>query len=286
MKKLFERGPAEKNPCLGIRSFVPELREEDYGRSIPRITDEHLDLRRHFEGRFIREDRLWDDAVVPELREFLRQYEVSSRPIDLVFAAHASIAFAAGWALQPKSGLRVAIHQPTVDSGIRIWSSDDGSEKSAGNGQWQARPDVLLRRDQPDIALVLSVTRDIGHEIAAFIEAAELPVGRLVAAVPAEGAGPNTIGGGGHSLQLAIELSNRVTERRPQERRGHLHVFACAPNALLFHLGRLSRGWGTFSLYEYPFGSRDTFAEYERSITLPPFPHRAGLRSRSLQPTS
>lgn len=269
-----------KPPRVGIRSTIPEEHEEDYGRFIPGLTDDHLDLRGCFDGRFIREQRLWDDAVVPELRDFLRQHELPGQALDLVFAAHGSIAFAAGWALQPKGGLTVTVSQPTGDREARQWAPDDGSEKPAGEELWQPRPDVILAGDRPDVALVLSVSREIGDQVRAYVEEAELPVGRIVEAVPTGGTGHKSVIGGAHSLQLANALDRRAAERRPHERRGRLHVFPCAPNALLFHLGRLSRGWGTLSLYEYPFGMRDVYGEYRRSITLPPLATSAGSGGR------
>lgn len=261
---------AEPQARLGIRSMAVPPGEEDQGRFIPHLTDDHLDLRQHFHCRYIRHDRLWLEAVLPELRSFLQLHVPPGRRVDLVFAAHATVAFAAGWALDVKSGLEVAISQPTSETGTTTWASDDGTELPPDQPLWQRRPDVLLDGTLPDVALALGISREVVAEVRAFIEAKDLPIGRIVDAVPAGGPGFRSVAGGAHALQLALALSHRARERHPHEQRGRLHVFAAAPNALLFHLGRLSRAWGSVILYEYAFGAVESFARYRASMTLPP----------------
>lgn len=255
---------------LGIRSMAVAPGEEDQGRFIPHLTDDHLDLRQHFHLRYIREDRLWLEAVLPELRSFLQLHTAPGHRVDLVFAAHATVAFAAGWVLDAKSGLEVAISQPTSETGTNTWSADDGTALAGDQPLWERRPDVLLDGTLPDVALALGISREVVDEVRAFIAAKGLPIGRIVDAVPAGGPGFRSVAGGAHALQLALALSHRARERQPHERSGRLHVFAATPNALPFHLGRLSRAWGGITLYEYAFGATESYARYRASMLLPP----------------
>ena len=55
----------------------------------------------------------------------------------------------------------------------------------------------------------------------------------------------------------------------PKEQQGTVHVFGAAPNALLFRLGQLARGFGAIQLYEHEqFGGAGQFASYAPSLRL------------------
>lgn len=267
------RGRGKKNaPApvrLGIRSMNAREGEVDHGRFLPHLTEECLDLRRHFDGRFIREDRLWLDAVLPEVRDFLEQYALPGQPLDLLFAAHLSVAFAAGWTLDAKFGVSASVGQPTSEAEPTRWRADDGTALPAGRPPWQQRPDLTLAGDAPDLALAIGVSQEIGEHVRAYVERERLPIGRIVDAVPAGGAGWGSVAGGAHALQLAQALSARASERRPHESGGRLHVFAAAPAGLAFQLGRIARSWGALTLYEHAFGAAGP-ARYRASLLLPP----------------
>lgn len=252
---------------LGVRSFV------GYGGDMWESNEKLLDLPEYFDGRFIRNPADWQGKIFPELREFLAKHIDPRRPVLLDLAAHASIAFAAGWLSEAKSGLDVGVFQRTSHEGGGLeWHPDDGS---AGEGPfWLERPDTELfpgSSDHPDVALALSVSQPgVVEHVQAFISAKGLPVGRIIDATIAPEPGLRAVRGGAHALHLAQTLLPRIRQRYPHERRGKLHVFAASPNALLFYLGQVSRALETIVLYEFAFGAEGSFGRYQRSIELPP----------------
>lgn len=50
---------------------------------------------------------------------------------------------------------------------------------------------------------------------------------------------------------LANSIYSAIAQRSTAERRATLHIFAAAPNAFMFFLGQISRGFGKCVLYEY-----------------------------------
>lgn len=263
--------PAAQEPVrLGIRSIV------GWGRDMKDRNDHFLDLADHFKGRFIHRQDDWQDIVFPRLRDFLLDHIDPRRPVLLDFAAHSSIAFAAGWVLEAKSGLDVRVLQRTGEMGEIPWHPDDGS---AGEGElWLERPDIKLRRGAPDVALSLAVSQpDVAKHVRAYIRRKGLPVGRIVDAVIAPEPGQRSVRGGAHALRLAQAFLPHLRERRPHERDGCLHLFCAGPNALLFYLGQLSRSLESIALYEFPFGAKGSFGRYQRSIELPPPEEREAI---------
>jgi hypothetical protein len=262
----------EKEPVrLGVRSFV------GWGSDMEKRNDDVLDLVEFFDpkspnGRYILDPKSWQGAIFPKLRKFLLDHYDPQRPLLLDFAAHSSIAFAAGWVLEAKSGMDVRVLQRTSEVGECLWSPNDGS---AGEVPlWLDRPDIEVVPDgknRPDVALSLAVSRpDVADHVEEFIRSKNLPVGRIIDATIAPEPGPRSVRGGAHALRLAQALLSRFQRRYPHERAGSLHLFCAGPNALLFYMGQQSRSLGGIVLYEFPFGAQGSFGRYQRSIELPP----------------
>lgn len=253
---------------LGVRSFI------GWGRDMEARNDHVLDLAKYFDpdspnSRFIKDKAWWQEKVFPDLRAFLLKSIDEHRPLLLDFAAHSSIAFAAGWLLEPKSGLDVRVRQRTVNDGEFEWSPTDGREPEGC--LWQNLPDVELDALAPDVAAALSVSQpDVSKDVEKYIRSSQgCPIGRIVdAAVPEPG--PRSVRGGAHSLRLAQALISSVRQRRPHERNGRLHFFCSAPNAFVFYLGQLASSLGRIVLYEFPFKMEGAFGRYQKSIELPP----------------
>lgn len=272
--RLFDvqRGESDRRPevpprRLGIRTFVAASHEQDLGEMLVEDCQEVLDLRYLFEGRIARREGGWQREVFPALAAGLNRNTLAGRPLYLDFAAHFTAAFAAGWVQQAKGRLPVSVHQRGMGE---AWHAADGSGKAAGTEVWEPRPDLVLNRDLPDVALVVAASREIVVQVKDYIEAAGLPVGRIVDAVALGGTGQDSVAGGAHAAQLAQALESRVQVREPHEVDGRLHVFASVPNGLAFLIGQLSRPWGGLVLYEYQFDSPGGPGSYYPSLHLPP----------------
>lgn len=254
---------------LGIRSFAgPGV----WGQDMPQICERFRDLGEFFDpkspqGRFIRDPALWQHEVFPVLRRFLLDSIDPARPILLDFAAHQSIAFAAGWVLEAKSGLDVSTWQRTAGNPLE-WHPNDGTAPEGA--LWQDLPDRKLDPAGHDVALAITLSNtEVIGPVESFLRRQQLPVSRIIDATIAE-PGQSSVHGGAHALRLAQALVARVRQRRPAERGGRLHVFGSAPNAFLFYLGQLSRSFGRVVLYEYAFNVPGGHDFYQRSIELPP----------------
>jgi CHAT domain/SMODS-associated and fused to various effectors sensor domain len=257
---------------LGVRSII------GYGADMEERNHEVLDLAEYFDGRFIREPKDWQGIIFPKLRDFLQKNVDAHRPLLLDFAAHSSIAFAAGWFLEAKSGLNVRVRQRTSEVGELEWRPDDGSAGKDEEALWLERPDIEIHRRAPDVALSLAVSQPrVADHVEAFLQRKGLPVGRILDATIAPEPGPRSVRGGAHALRLAQALLPRLRERYPHEREGSLHLFCAGPNALLFYLGQLSRSFESIALYEFPFGAKGGFGQYQLSIELPPPAERQSI---------
>jgi hypothetical protein len=259
-----QRGAPRK---LGVRSFQTRP-DDDLGRHLDEVTDDCLDLRDLFEGRLIREDRLWSEDLFPRLWDFLGFHRQGSRPIEIYLAAHASVAYATGWILQAKSGLDLTVHQRTFERGELAWHYADGSDGEEGAPLWHELS-THTRGGGPDIALALSATRLVAPQVEDYLQATGLPVGRLISAQVAEEPASESVRGGAHAQRLSRSLAGLLLRQR-REPGSRLHLFAAAPNALLVFLGQLGRPFGRTVLYEYGFESPDPWAAYQPSLELPP----------------
>lgn len=225
-------------------------------------------LDQHFDGRGIREHGLWRSGVFPELQTFLLEHAKLGAPLLLDFAAHSTIAYAAGWVLEAKSGLEIAVRQRGLRTQFE-WSPGDGTAQA--EPLWCELPDQVRDADASDVALALSASNDVAADVEEYLDRSGLRVTRLIHARVAPEPGQSSVAGGDHSLQLARRLAVIAGTRKPAERRGTLHLFSSAPNALLFYLGQLSHSFGRVQLYEYTrFGGPDAFGHYEPSLLLPP----------------
>jgi hypothetical protein len=265
------RPPAEPTGLLrlGIRTFSDTGDVIVWGQEMDQECDEILDLRPFFTGkgnRYIKDQTLWQTEVVPRLRDFLRRASTSQRPLHLNLAAHASVAFTAGYLLNVKSGLDITLRQ----------------RGRLGVQEWRVAPvapdqETLFRklRDLPgdaraeDIAVALSVTKAVVPDVEHFLRAHRLTVRRTLRMELASGPSQTGVRDGLHALRLAEVIAAKLGSRTAQERQGVLHVFAAAPNALLFFLGQLSHGLGHIQLYEHDFDSK-LLGAYSPSILLPP----------------
>ncbi|HEV7504990.1 MAG TPA: SAVED domain-containing protein [Thermoanaerobaculia bacterium] len=250
--------PPVVNPLLlGIRSLEP------WGDR-PETT---LDLRGPFEGRIIRDPALWQTEILPKLKEFLHGAARDRQPLLLDFAAHASIAFAAGWILEAKSGLDVAIRQRGLNRPDRLWNPDDAPLPEGPF--WKAEDDLILDESAVDVAVAVGIAWPVLADVRAYLDRERLPIRRLVRATLAPEPSPSAVKSGAHCLALAQTLALRIHTRTAEEHRGTLHLFVASPNVFPFYLGQLARGFGTLQLYEFAYEETGDARTYTPSLRLP-----------------
>ncbi|MDP9310776.1 MAG: SAVED domain-containing protein [Chloroflexota bacterium] len=250
-----------KTRRIGIRSFLP------WTDHLPAETDNMLCLAHHFEGRAIKAGDLWQREVFPSIRRFLSEALPTPEPAQLEIPAHASVAFAAGYCLDPKSGIECVVIQRSAGKQV-VWCPNPHADVTVyPQLRWMTEK---LPSDGPNVAIALSMTQPVLADVRAFVSERLPSVGRIVAFSLPEGPSTTRIQDGTHAKLLAQQLSAYLKEHRSaEERRGVLHIFAAAPNALLFFLGQVARSFGRCTLYEYDFETNAP-GGYHESLSFPP----------------
>ena len=252
----------EPDACrVGIRSFLrwAENLEDD--------TDAMLDLLQWFDGRSIRFPELWQQQIYPAVESFLSSTLRPGQRCHIHLHTHASIAFAAGYCLDSKSGIDVAVIQSTA-SGREIWRPSP-HPKTDQYPPWTFT-EKLISEDGTDVALALGVTHDIAPDVQFYSTQAYLPIRRIISCTASSRPAPQAVLDATHAKLLADQLSAHLrSDRTIAERQGRLHIFAAAPNALVFFIGQLARSFGRCILYEYNFDTSAPGA-YQPSLIFPP----------------
>lgn len=261
----------ERRLRLGIRTFVkskkrPEL--EIWARKMSENTDSLLALEDLFEDRFIREPSAWRNEVLPRLNEFLRDATRQPLPLLFDFAAHATVAFAAGYFIHAKGGLSTAVIQRGFDS-TETWVRDEG--EAPPHVVWEPPKDEILDPAGRDLALAIEVSNPTQTKVRKYLETTSLPVQRLVTLSVAEGPGQDSVRSGAHAFALAQKVCNWLLDQPSEGPKRKVHLFWSAPNTFAFFLGRLAQGFGRVQLYEFDF-EQQRHGTYEPSLELPAVP--------------
>jgi hypothetical protein len=242
---LFTGVPVRPDDFLpvAIRSFLGPA--ADVSGASP---DNTLLLVDDFQQRYLREDRGWQEHIRPRITDFLRGAVKSSAKLRLILDAHASIAFLAGAILDLKSGATVELVQKGR-VGTQVWRVADSvpadapafqvAEGTVGTG--------------PDIALAISVARPTDSQVRTYVSQRLPAVGTIVSFAMPTGAGQQTVRGGGHAVRLAEQISAEVARLRSDKPDATLHIFAAAPNALLYFLGQEHQAIAPCVVYEFDF---------------------------------
>jgi SMODS-associated and fused to various effectors sensor domain len=238
---------------LGVRSFL---------RFAERIEDEcdgSLCLIKYFDKRHIKSPELWNGSIASELRAFLNDPLLRRTEHQLLLDCHSSVAFASGYELSRKSGCQVFPVQKGVVT--QVWRPGGNSDPAS----------LSVRRTEGsqssmDVALALSITRDVRSDVEKHLERQGRAFRALVdVRTPKLGAG--SIVGPDHAVAIADAVADIIRkEQRGADRT--VHLFSAAPNALLFFLGQHREALGRIQLYEFDFeGSRG--GDYAASLRLP-----------------
>ncbi len=244
---------------VGVRSFLrwTEYMEDE--------TDHMLCLVRHFDNRMIRDPQLWQGALFPELARFLSENLREPCPYHLHLDVHVSIAFAAGYCLHSKSGVNVVPVQQTP-SGRVPWQPIY-TERDEDSPNW-SHAEIECTSDGNDVAVAISATHNMLGDVQLYVDRTLPEVRRIVSLAARPKPSSTAVRDGTHALALAQEVASIVKQRSSEERMGRLHIFAAAPNALVFFLGQLARSFGSCIVYEYDFESNAPGA-YQPSLMFP-----------------
>lgn len=255
---------------LGIRTFTqspkfPHLAE--WARNLDTTTERLLALEEFFDGRrAVRED-LWPSRVLPRLDRFLGEAAGLGRPLDLKLAAHASVAFAAGYYLHTKPSAPVTLVQMTGGR-VSRWTADDGGAVPAGP-PWEPFEERQRDPGAEDVAVAVEISQGAAAEVESFLQThpGAPRVGRLVVARIVGGPGGASVTSGAHAHRLAWELHQWLKNHTGNRAGRRLHLFLAAPNGFVFFFGQLALSLGKLSLYEYDFEAT-AGGTYERSVDL------------------
>jgi hypothetical protein len=230
-------------------------------------TDRLLCLVHHFDNRNIRVRRLWNEAIVPEVRAFLSHMQPCSS-YELQMDAHSSIAFLAGYYLPSKSGVEVTPTQKTLGSKT-VWDVQPrGLPSSARLDGWTVES-TPINSGHSEVAVALSVTHDVREDVRLYVRNHLPGVGRILEFTIASGPSSTAIRDGTHALILAQTVAAELKNRAPTERGSKLHMFVAGPNAFVFFLGQHAHSFGSTLIYEYDFDT-NTAGAYTPAIDLPP----------------
>ena len=247
-------------PLIGIRSFLR------FSEHMEDEVDCLLDVAGLFDGREISAQEYWNTRVGPKIRDFMAR---SVTPLDqcrLHLSTHSSIAFAAGYELDPKSGTQVSLSQNTA-GGRLIWEPPLGPD--GGNTNPWSVSEISVNLSGSDVGIVLCVTHDACSEVLGYVQHHLPQLGQLLVFTVRPYIGPMAVKDGSHAWRLAEDVIKTVRDRHPRHSpMSPLHVFGAAPNGLVFFLGRLSRSLGPIQLYEHAFES-DWSTRYRGSLSLP-----------------
>lgn len=247
----------------------------DQGKERMEYVDYQLDLRRYFDGRFIRDPQDWNGAIMEELRQTLRGKVPGESPCHLELAAPLSVGFAAGFLL-PVSERRAI----TVGQREDPWRFD--GEESPGAPSWleDAAARARIPAEFPlvagarDIAVVVEGARPTIGAVTEYlknrndVEPAPPRVGKVVYAC-FEAPDQYAIRGGAHARRLAQSLLQRIDAVAGDREYRTFHVFLAGPSGLALAIGRLCHVLPRIQLYEFDKEGK-RHGTYEPSIALEP----------------
>lgn len=230
------------------------LHIQSFSRGVAALTKDTmsvLNLLDYFNGKSLKQGSTWNGDILPSVETFFSLSTDQKSAYKILLDTHSSIAFAAGRICDSKSGIDILPIQKTGAGGQQLWELDTfGAE---------AYPKLEIRHsrtsyDSTDTVLIISITHNIENDVYDFIESQNIPFGRTIScAWGDQDATSFSVKNGTHAYILAHSIYAALAGRTTVERKATLHIFASAPNAFMFFLGKLSHGFGKCKLYEYDF---------------------------------
>lgn len=240
-----------------------QLAIKSFSRFAATLEDEAdvLDLVPYFHGRELSTDVAWAE-LADQVAGFLAARVKSGQLYDLHLDCHASLAVAAGWTLQ-KAEADVAPVQ-RGRTGRAVWRP---AGQTDGRPVW--REEIVEIGGGWDVAVAMSVTHSVLNDAELYVREHVPRVGRILHLVPAAGPSQSAVRDADHALELADQAAAAIRAlRTDRERSGRIHLFAAAPNAVLFFFGQASASVGPTTVYEYNFDELRP-GDYSPGISLP-----------------
>jgi hypothetical protein len=210
-----------------------------------------VDLTDLFDGRRAQSADAWDGAIRERLEAALPKVGSLAAPVHVALDAHLSIAWYAGYLLNPKSGVRVLLRQATKGKGIDLWDVST-SKQPTDAASWVVTASETGEGDE--LAIAISVTHGALTDVARFVDDSLPNVGTVLHAVLPD-FGPQVVRDGAHARWLADELIKLLSAQTAVLRPTHVHIFPACPESLAFLLGQEGRALGPTTVYEYELGS-------------------------------
>lgn len=224
--------------------------------------DNTLSLSEDFRQRYLQEGRDWQRDIRPKVEQFLRHSVKKSAKLRLIMDAHASIAFLAGSVFDLKSAVQTELVQKGR-VGARVWRANDGS--ATGAVRFAVEEDTV--GTGPDLALAISVAQPVLVQARAYVATNLLAIGRIASFSLPSGPGQQSVAGGEHAAMLAEQISNHVRDITAGNPDAMVHIFAAAPNSLLYYLGQHHQAIAPCIVYEYDF-DRKAYKTYQPSFVI------------------
>lgn len=243
-------------PRLGIRTRV------EWGDHMDNQCKAVLPLEDLFERRWLGSNATWSE-VYERIESFLRAETRNQQRQLLEIAAPLSVAFAAGYALPTRDG-RPVFPLQRRRGGIDVW---DAETADPTHGGWKVHRTEDVPGAGADVAVGLGISREVWHEMHAYVTQ-ELPsVGQLTELQPVGGPGMTAVNGAGHAVYLAGETEQYLRALRQKGART-AHLFLAAPHAFAYFLGQEGERLGRCHLYEFDFGN-ERGGSYWPSLVVP-----------------
>jgi hypothetical protein len=246
-----------------IEDAREQLAIKSFSRFAATLEDEAdvLDLVPYFHGREISSDVAWS-GLAERVEAFLTARIKSNQAYDLHLDCHYSLAVTAGWSLQ-KADADVAPVQ-RGRAGRSVWRP---AGQVADEQVWAS--EVVELGGGADVAVAMSVTHSVLDDAVLYLRKHAPHVGRVLHLVALEGPSQSAVRDADHAVALAEQAARAIRNFRTEgERAGRIHLFAAAPNAVLFFFGREAASVGPTTVYEYNFDELRP-GDYSTGISLP-----------------
>lgn len=247
---------------LGIRSIA------GWSQGMRKRSKHSLVLLEHFDGRRTKSPETWNQVIAPKLQCFIRNHLRQGHHHVLELPVHSSIAFTLGNLIEAKSGLAISLRQHSVGA-VTYWRSDEADPERGQTVTWESLGVEPLVGGSADLAVSIALSQPTREVVERFASGASVTAGSLLHASLPGGPSQQAVCDGAHAWDLAQSMSRAITSWRGEHgSTPTIHILAAAPNAFMFFLGQLSRGFGRVQLYEYLFGETEV-GTYFPSIRLP-----------------